>query len=217
MTYPRAKHITRWEVFTVPPIGRLALQLLGYHLVSSVHPPCVAACGNEPGVKKMRAALLRSGREKRGRRPSRELASLHTICGRSPRRPPFSALSRSANMRVPRLCQVGRFSFFKNARIAGRCASSSEGGPLSFRSSRYHVGYKLAPTIRRPRRTGSGKHKPRRFGTRKTASAKAEITYALPLSSFRYPMTDVRAITPNRSGLSRPNCEIISSVRPSAR
>src|SRR5712671_38771 len=26
-----------------------------------------------------------------------------------------------------------------------------------------------------------------------------------------YPMTDVRAITPNCSGLSRPNCEIISS------
>jgi len=30
-------------------------------------------------------------------------------------------------------------------------------------------------------------------------------------------MTDVRAITPNCSGLRRPNCEIISSVRPSAR
>src|SRR5260221_10592717 len=30
-------------------------------------------------------------------------------------------------------------------------------------------------------------------------------------------MTDVRAITPNCSGLSRPNCEIVSSVRPSAR
>src|SRR3981189_2234627 len=30
-------------------------------------------------------------------------------------------------------------------------------------------------------------------------------------------MTDVRAITPNCSGLSRPKCEIVSSVRPSAR
>src|SRR5258708_32089394 len=30
-------------------------------------------------------------------------------------------------------------------------------------------------------------------------------------------MTDVRAITPNCSGLSRPNCEMVSSVRPSAR
>src|SRR5712692_5869178 len=29
-------------------------------------------------------------------------------------------------------------------------------------------------------------------------------------------MTDVRAITPNCSGLSRPSCEIVSSVRPSA-
>src|SRR5258706_15939309 len=32
-----------------------------------------------------------------------------------------------------------------------------------------------------------------------------------------YPLTDVRAITPNCSGLSRPKCEIVSSVRPSAR
>src|ERR1700746_1038149 len=32
-----------------------------------------------------------------------------------------------------------------------------------------------------------------------------------------YPMTDVRAITPNCSGLRRPSCEIVSSVRPSAR
>src|SRR5712692_7669538 len=30
-------------------------------------------------------------------------------------------------------------------------------------------------------------------------------------------MTDVRAITPNCSGFSRPKCEIVSSVRPSAR
>src|SRR5258708_19578193 len=30
-------------------------------------------------------------------------------------------------------------------------------------------------------------------------------------------MTDVRAITPNCSGLIRPKCEIVSSVRPSAR
>src|SRR5258705_4173604 len=29
-------------------------------------------------------------------------------------------------------------------------------------------------------------------------------------------MTDVRAITPNCSGLSRPKCEIVSSVKPSA-
>src|SRR5258708_1184916 len=29
-------------------------------------------------------------------------------------------------------------------------------------------------------------------------------------------MTDVRAITPNCSGLSRPSCEIVCSVRPSA-
>src|SRR5580704_12140098 len=32
-----------------------------------------------------------------------------------------------------------------------------------------------------------------------------------------YPITDVRAITPNCSGLSRPDCEIVSSVKPSAR
>src|SRR6266487_6122927 len=30
-------------------------------------------------------------------------------------------------------------------------------------------------------------------------------------------MTDVRAITPSCCGLSRPSCEIVSSVRPSAR
>ncbi len=77
MTYPRGKHITRWEVFTVPPIGRLALQLLGYQLVSPCTHRALLRVVTNPAVTKMRAALLRSELEDRGRRPSTRKSSYH--------------------------------------------------------------------------------------------------------------------------------------------
>src|SRR5690348_1737275 len=49
--------------------------------------------------------------------------------------------------------------------IAGRGASSSIGAPLSFRSDRGYAGHRLGPATRTLRRTGSGRHKPRRSGT----------------------------------------------------
>jgi len=45
--------------------------------------------------------------------------------------------------------QVARFSFFKDAVIAGRCASSSAAGPLSLRSNRHHASRKPVQPIER--------------------------------------------------------------------
>src|SRR2546429_9517183 len=49
--------------------------------------------------------------------------------------------------------------------MAGGWATSSEGGPFSFRSNRRHAGNKLGQATRTLCRTGSGKHKPARSGT----------------------------------------------------